>query len=135
MPDDLVVGRLIVPGSDLEERFETSGGPGGQHANRTASTVIVRLDIASSSLAESVKRRLSERYGAAVTAKASESRSQSRNRALARERLAERIGLALRPEKKRTATKPSRAAKESRLSEKKARGEVKKSRRNPGLDD
>ncbi|HIE22594.1 MAG TPA: aminoacyl-tRNA hydrolase, partial [Acidimicrobiia bacterium] len=68
--DDLVVGSLVIPAAEIEERFETSGGPGGQHANRSATAVRVRLRIKESSLPDRVKERLASRLGEVVEATA-----------------------------------------------------------------
>jgi ribosome-associated protein len=133
--DDLIVGRWVIPSSDLDERFETSGGPGGQHANRNATAVRLRLDVASSSLPQDVKAKLLDRFGPAVEVIAADERSQSRNREIARERMVERIAGALAESKKRRATKPTRASKDRRIARKKARGQTKESRRAPGPDD
>lgn len=132
--DDLVIGDLIIPSGEVEERFETSGGPGGQHANRSNTAVVLRFDVVDSSLPDHVKQRLLSRLGAVVETRASESRSQTRNRELARERMAERISAALVVPKRRRKTRPTRAAREKRIAEKKARSEVKRSRRRPSGD-
>ncbi|MEA1903652.1 MAG: alternative ribosome rescue aminoacyl-tRNA hydrolase ArfB [Actinomycetota bacterium] len=133
--DDLVVGQWVIPGSELEERFETSGGPGGQHANRSETAVRLRFNIADSSLPKEVRSKLMTRLGTMVEVVAGEQRSQARNREVARQRLVGRIEEALREPKHRKATKPTRASRNRRLSAKKARSEKKKKRRRPGLDD
>lgn len=133
--DDLIVGDLVIPGTELEERFDTPGGPGGQHANRTASAVTLRLDLATSSIPDRERNRLIKRYGDAIEVKANESRSQHLNRKVARERLAERITIGLRSQKKRKPTKPTGASREERLTAKKVRAEVKRHRRRPDPED
>jgi len=133
--DDLIVGDLVVPGSELEERFDTPGGPGGQHANRTASAVTLRFDIAGSSLPEDVRGRLVGKLGEVVEVRAAESRSQSRNRETARARLASRLEEALVVPRPRKKTRPSKPAKERRLAGKRARSDLKRSRRKPTPDD
>lgn len=133
--DDLVVGSLIIPASELEERFATSGGPGGQHANRNETTVRLRFRVSESSLPIEVRERLVRRLGAIVEVTAAESRSQHQNRDMARQRLAERIAEALADPKPRKKTRPTRASKNRRLTEKKARSDVKKRRRRPSADD
>lgn len=133
--DDLIVGDLVIPGSDLEERFDTPGGPGGQHANRTASAVTLRFDVTASSLPEAAKTRLLTRLGEVVEVRASDSRSQARNREIARDRLAQRLEDSLKAPKKRKRTKPSKAARERRLTDKKSRSEVKRARQKPRPDD
>ncbi|MGH8952094.1 MAG: alternative ribosome rescue aminoacyl-tRNA hydrolase ArfB [Acidimicrobiia bacterium] len=131
----ITVGQWLIPESEFEERFETSGGPGGQHANRSETAVTLRFDISSSSLPDDIRIRLSGRLGPVVEVTASDTRSQWRNREIARERLTGRLEQALVVPKKRKKTKPSRRARESRLAEKKARSEVKKGRRPPGVSD
>lgn len=135
--DDLVVGRgLVVPAVELEERFSTSGGPGGQHANRTRSRVELRFDIAGSpTLSEHQRHRLTQRFGDEVRVVADDERSQLRNRALARERLAGRMSAALAPARSRRPTRPTRGSKLRRIEAKKRRGETKRGRRPPGPTD
>jgi ribosome-associated protein len=128
------VGDWSIPEDEIEERFDTSGGPGGQHANKSETAVTVRFDIAASSLPDHVKERLIRRLGPVVETTAADTRSQWRNREIVRERLAERITAALVERKPRKKTKPSKAARERRLAEKKARSEKKKSRRRPDQD-
>jgi len=89
----------------------------------------------SRSLSEEQKRRLRARYGARVTAIAQDSRGQARNRALAIERLRERVETALRPRKRRRPTRATRASKERRLSQKRRRSELKRARRAPRPED
>lgn len=132
--NDLVVGRWIVPASEVEELFDTSGGPGGQHANRTRSAVRLRFDVAASSLPEDIKRKLSARLGPVVDVTSSESRSQFRNRAIARQRLTEKLSAALVDPAERRATRPTRSSKQKRLDRKRARGELKKQRRRPEIE-
>ncbi|HEX6147991.1 MAG TPA: alternative ribosome rescue aminoacyl-tRNA hydrolase ArfB [Acidimicrobiia bacterium] len=130
--EDLQVGRFTVPDPELEETFTTSGGPGGQHANRSSTAVEVRFDVAASgAFPEPERTRIIERLGPVVTVTASESRSQWRNRALARQRLAERLEEAMRPPKRRRPTKPSRAARQRRLEAKRRHSEKKRRRRDP----
>jgi len=129
------VGRREIPDSEIELRTSRSSGPGGQHANVTASRVEAVFDVASSSaLTEEQKRRVMARVGPRVTAVAQESRGQARNRELALERLADRLDRALAVQRKRRATKPSRASKERRLQQKRRTGDRKRERRKPGLD-
>jgi len=133
--EDLVVGDLIIPADELEERFDTSGGPGGQHANRSNTAVTLRFDIAKSSLPEEVRARLLARLGEMVEVRASESRSQARNRQTARERMEQRIAKALRVPKRRKRTGPTRRSLEDRLAAKRARSQLKRSRRPPNDHD
>ena len=97
MSEVLRVGRLEVPLSELTWRFDTPGGPGGQHANRAATRAEVRFAVAeSSSLTDSQRRRLQAELGPVVVAAAADSRSQSRNKDLALERLRTLLGEAMR---------------------------------------
>ena len=133
--EDLVVGSLTIPAGELEERFETSGGPGGQHANRNETTVRLRFRVDESSLPIEVREKLASRLGNIVEVSAAESRSQHQNRDMARRRLAARIGEALVDPKPRKKTRPTRASADRRLTEKKVRSDVKKQRRRPKNDD
>ena len=133
--DDLVVGQLVIPADDLEERFHTSGGPGGQHANRSETAVTLRLDIEASSLPQHVKSRLAARFGPRVEATSADQRSQLRNRETARSRLADQIRLAIEEPKPRRETKPTKSSTERRLADKKARGQTKRQRQKPDVDD
>lgn len=132
--EDLVVGRHTIPGDELEELFETPGGPGGQHANRNATAVRLRFDVASSTLPEDVRSKLIARLGETVEVSVSESRSQFRNRAIARKRLGERIEKALIDPPRRRKTRPTLASRQARLDEKRARAEKKRLRRRPDSD-
>lgn len=132
--EDLVVGSLTIPSAELEERFETSGGPGGQHANRSETAVRLRFQVTESSLPVEAREKLVSRLGNIVEVSAAESRSQHQNREMARRRLAERIEEALVDPEQRKKTRPTRASADRRLIEKKARSDVKKQRRGPELD-
>jgi ribosome-associated protein len=102
----------------------------------TASRIEAVFEIdASKALTDDQKRRLHARFGARVTAVAQDSRSQARNRDLAIERLRERVASALRPRKRRRATKPSAAARERRIAAKRRRSDLKRSRRTPRDED
>ena len=121
-----------IPITELVLRTSRSSGPGGQHANVTASRVEAVFEIgASAALTEPARERLLARFGPRVTAVAQEHRSQSRNRELALERLRERIAEALRPRPRRRPTRPTRAARERRLAEKRSQAERKEQRRPP----
>ena len=118
---------------ELEWRFSASGGPGGQHVNTANTRAEVRFDIAASpSLGPRQRARLLERLGAEVRVVASDERSQLRNRELALERLRSRLAEGLQVERPRRPTKPTRAAKEKRLEEKRQRSETKRRRRGRG---
>ncbi len=129
----LRVGRsLVVPASELRLRFGPSGGPGGQHANRSNTRVELRFDVAgSSSLGPRQRARLIERLGPEVRIVADSHRSQARNRQEAVERLARLLGDALRVQRPRRQTRPTAAAVERRLQEKRRRADRKRSRRPP----
>ena len=127
---------LDLPLSEVTWRATTSGGPGGQHANRTLSRVEVEFDVnASSVLGPRQRQRLLDRVGPVVRASAADSRSQARNRQLALERLAARIDAALRVEPPRRATRPTKSSQVRRVESKRKRGEVKRRRRRPSDDD
>jgi ribosome-associated protein len=137
MADDLKIDeRLSIPLAEVELRASRSSGPGGQHANVTASRVEAAFDVrASAALDETQRSRLSERVGPVVTAVAQESRGQARNRELALQRLAEKIGAALAVPRSRRPTKPSRAARRRRRERKRQVGERKRARRRPAAED
>lgn len=127
---------LQIPDNEIELRASRSSGPGGQHANVTASRIEAVFDIERSSvLDEDQKRRLRARFGPRVTAVAQDARSQARNRELAVQRLRERIAGALRPRKRRRPTRATAAARERRLASKRRRSEVKRQRRRPPAPD
>ncbi|HEX4162765.1 MAG TPA: alternative ribosome rescue aminoacyl-tRNA hydrolase ArfB [Acidimicrobiales bacterium] len=127
---------LDLPLSEITWRATTSGGPGGQHANRTLSRVEVEFDVgASSALGPRQRQRLLDRLGPVVRASAAESRSQARNRQLALERLASRLADALRVETPRRPTRPTKSSQVRRVEGKRRRAEVKRRRRRPGDDD
>ncbi len=129
-------GELSIPLAELEIRTSRSSGPGGQHANVTASRVEVVFDVtASEALTDAQRERLLRRAGTRVTASAQDTRSQTRNRALALQRLAERLSAALETRRPRTATRPTHASRHKRLAAKRQRGDVKRGRRAPGADD
>lgn len=136
MSDSLPIsGGPEIPLAEIELRASRSSGPGGQHANVTASRVEAVFDVeASSALSDAQRARLLEKLGPRVTAVAQDARSQARNRALALERLADKLATALRRPKPRRATRPSRSAKERRLESKRRTGERKRQRRPPDVD-
>lgn len=130
------------PENELTEKFVLTGGPGGQHVNRTESGVQLRFDVpASTFLDDAVKARLLKLAGSradsagVITIDARRFRSQHRNRQDARARLARLIEQAHRAPRKRIATKPPRAAKEKRLAGKRRRADVKQRRGVPRADD
>jgi ribosome-associated protein len=128
--------RLALPLAEIELRTSRSSGPGGQHANVTASRVEAVFDVeASGTLDEGQRARLLERLGPIVTAVAQDARGQSRNRELALERLAAKIARGLRVQRKRRPTRPTRASRQRRLEQKQRTGERKRARRRPSRED
>ena len=127
---------VAIPLAEIELRTSRSSGPGGQHANVTASRVEAVFDVyASAALTDAQKARIASRHGPRVTAAAQDTRSQLRNRELALERLADRLGAALEVRRPRRATRPSAGAKRRRVDAKKRRGDVKQARRRPTAED
>ncbi len=129
----LRVNRTIrIPPEELEWRFSGSGGPGGQHANTANTRVEVVFDVnASRVLGPRQRARILERLGPSVRVVVSDTRSQARNRELALDRLRSRLTDALKLERRRRPTSPTRASKERRLDDKRKRGQVKRARRVP----
>jgi ribosome-associated protein len=120
--------------SEIAFRFSRSSGPGGQHANKSSTRAEALFDVEQSGgLTEAERRRVLEKLGPVVRAAAQDERSQLRNRELAADRVLEQLREATKIRRQRTATKPTRAAKERRLEEKKRRGRTKQLRRD--LDD
>jgi ribosome-associated protein len=118
-----------IPIDEVELRTSRSSGPGGQHANVTASRVEAVFDVAASeALSDAQKARIQGRLGPRVTASAQDTRSQLRNRELALQRLADRLDHALEVRRPRTATRPTKASKRRRLDAKKRRGDLKRNR-------
>jgi ribosome-associated protein len=136
VPDSLRIDeRLSIPLAEIELRASRSSGPGGQHANVTASRVEAVFDVeGSAALSDKQRARLLEKLGASVVAVAQDARSQSRNRELALERLAARLAAALRVPRRRRQTRPTRASRERRLDQKRRAGERKRARRRPPPD-
>jgi ribosome-associated protein len=125
-----------IASDELDWRFTASGGPGGQHANTSNTKVEVRFDVESSpSLGPRQRARLLERLGPVVRVTASERRSQYQNRELALERLRSRLAGALKVEAPRHATRPTRAAKQRRVDDKRRHGDIKRSRRRPSVEE
>jgi ribosome-associated protein len=127
---------LAIPLAEIELRTSRSSGPGGQHANVTASRVEAVFDVrASASLDEAQRERLLERAGPTVTAVAQEARGQARNRELALQRLAAKIAAGLAVRRRRRPTRPTRASRQRRLERKRRTGERKRARRRPAADE
>jgi ribosome-associated protein len=124
-----------VPDSELEWTFSPSGGPGGQHANRSSTRAEVRLDLAASSaFPEDLKTSMIERLGrraanGVVAAVADDTRSQARNRAIALRRLHDLLENAARRRRPRRPTRPTAASREQRLEQKRRRSQLKQARR------
>jgi ribosome-associated protein len=137
MDDPIVVGaEVAIPLSEIELRASRSSGPGGQHANVTASRVEAVFDVAASSaLTKAQKERVIARAGPRLTAVAQDSRSQTRNRELALERLRERLAAALAVPRVRRPTRPTRKAEERRLESKRRIAERKRARQPPPSED
>jgi ribosome-associated protein len=124
--------QLAIPLTEVSLRTSRSSGPGGQHANVTASRVEASFDVlASTSLSEAQRERLLERAGARIATVAQDDRSQARNRELALARLSERLAQALVVPKHRRATRPTAASRERRLAAKRRATERKRDRRPP----
>jgi ribosome-associated protein len=136
MEDPLIVtSGVAIPLREIELRASRSSGPGGQHANVTASRIEAVFDVgASGVLNEEQKNRLVARLGPQVTAVAQDARSQARNRELALERLRDKLAVGLAVPKRRRPTKPGPAARERRLETKRRTSQRKRTRRRPELD-
>jgi ribosome-associated protein len=130
-----------IPESDLEWSFDTSGGPGGQHANKSSTRVTLTFDLnESAAITRERRTRLIDRLGSrarngVVTVTVDETRSQWRNRAIARHRLAELLDRASLPERTRRASSPTHASRRRRLEAKRHRSEIKRLRERPRADD
>ena len=137
MEDFLIVTRSVqIPRSELQVSFSPSGGPGGQHANRSNTRVELRFDVtASSAFDPDQRQRVLARLGPEVRIVADDERSQLRNRGLAEQRLVERLQAALRVERRRRPTRPTKASQARRVAAKQHRGHVKRNRRRPAADD
>lgn len=133
MPELLRIDeRLSLPLGEIALRTSRSSGPGGQHANVTASRVEAVFEVeASATLDDAQRARLLERLGPVVSAVAQDARGQARNRELALERLAAKIAAGLRVQRKRRPTRPSRSSRRRRLEQKRRTGERKRGRRPP----
>jgi ribosome-associated protein len=123
---------LTIPLAEIELRTSRSSGPGGQHANVTASRVEAFFDVAASqTLDEAQRQRLLAQAGSAVSAVAQDARGQSRNRELALQRLAQKLAAALATPRRRRPTRPTRASRQRRLEQKRHTGDRKRGRRPP----
>jgi ribosome-associated protein len=129
-----VTRSVVLPLAEVDFRTSRSSGPGGQHAQKTETRVEALFDVErSDALTQAQKRRVVARAGPTLRAVAQDERSQSRNRALALERLVAQLREALRVPRRRRPTKPSQASVERRLDEKRRRSRLKRMR--GGRDD
>jgi ribosome-associated protein len=137
MDDPMPLGRhAAIPLSEVVIRASRSSGPGGQHANVTASRIEAVFDVeASTALAAEQKRRITARYGPRVVAVAQDARSQTRNRELALQRLRRRLEGALAVPRQRHPTRPTEASRRRRLEAKRRQAERKRARRAPGAEE
>ncbi len=137
MEDPMPLGRhAAIPLHEIELRASRSSGPGGQHANVTASRIEAVFDVAASnSLSDEQKERIVARTGPRVTAVAQDARGQVRNRELALARLQRRLSTALAVQRPRHPTGPTQASVHERLEAKRRRAERKRSRRASAEDD
>lgn len=131
-----MTSRWTVPEGEVVFRFVASGGPGGQHANRSNTKVdaVFRLDD-STTIPTALRERVRVKLGDFIRVTVDDERSQNRNRRLAVERIQERIDRAGRVERPRRATKPTRGSQRRRLDSKRKRSDVKRQRKRPGHDD
>ena len=135
--DPMIINpEVAVPLAEIELRTSRSSGPGGQHANVTASRVEAVFDVgASASLKRAQRERLRAKYGERVTAVAQDARSQARNRELALERLQDKLAAGLVVPKRRRPTRPSKSATAKRLESKRRTSARKQARRPPSVED
>jgi len=127
-----ITDELTIPLTEVMVRASRSSGPGGQHANVTASRVEASFDVVgSSALSETQRERLLARIGPRVVAISQDARSQTRNRELALTRLGERLAGALALPRRRRPTRPTAASRERRLQDKRRATERKRERRPP----
>ncbi len=125
-----VNSNLTIPADELIWRYGPSGGPGGQHANKSNTRAELIFDIANSTvLSESQRAKLTDMFGPRLRVVADDSRSQMRNRQVAAERLAAKLAEALKPKRVRRPSKPGRGARERRLADKRKQSQRKANRR------
>jgi ribosome-associated protein len=130
-----VTRSVSIPLSEIDLRFSRSSGPGGQHAQKTETRVEAIFDVERSiALTPRQKHRVVTKVGPVLRAVAQDERSQTRNRELAIERLASQLAEALRVERRRVATRPSKAAVERRLEQKRRRAATKRLRQPPSSE-
>ncbi|MCW2953084.1 MAG: Class peptide chain release factor [Conexibacter sp.] len=127
-----VTSQLAIPLAEVTLRASRSSGPGGQHANVTASRIEAVFDVEESrTLSHAQRERIRARFGPRVTAVAQDARSQAQNRELALERLRGRLGSALAVQRPRTPTRPTAGSRRRRLEGKRRQSERKSQRRRP----
>jgi ribosome-associated protein len=127
-----VTRSVSIPLSEIELRFSRSSGPGGQHAQKSETRVEALFDVeASGALTDRQKQRVLRKAGPVLRAIAQDERSQTRNRELAIGRVADALREALHVERRRVATRPSKAAVERRLDQKRRRSQTKRLRQPP----
>lgn len=142
-PGDLrVSAELVIPADEIHEAASRSGGPGGQHVNRSRTRVTLRWNVRESAApTDEQRRRLLRKLAGRLTrldhlvVHAGKHRSRGKNRALARERLAELVREALTVARPRVATKQSRSSKRRILESKRRRSTLKRGRQRKGPDD
>lgn len=130
----MLVADHVIPDSELSWTFTPSGGPGGQHANRSNTRAEVRFDLGRSpSIPESLKEHMLRRLGkravdGVLSVTSDETRSQTQNRRKAIERLASVLNEAAHRPRRRRPTRPTASSRERRLEQKKRRSGVKRER-------
>ncbi len=137
-----VSDRVRIPAHEVELSYARSGGPGGQHVNKTSSKVLLRWNpTTSEALSEEDRQRLVAKLASRLTEEgdllitSERNREQSRNVDDAVAKLVDVVRAALKRERKRRKTKPTRASQQRRLDSKKRRGETKRGRRRPSSED
>jgi ribosome-associated protein len=132
----MVTNSVRIARHELAVSFSSSGGPGGQHANKAATRAELVFDVeASSAFTDTQRERVIAKLGPVVRVVADDERSQLRNRTLAEERLAAKLRDALHVPRRRRATQPTRGSQRRRVEAKKQRGATKRHRQPPSLDD
>jgi len=125
-----------IPHRELRWRFTTSGGPGGQHANRSNTAVELTIDLAAATgIGDQARRLLMERHGPELRVFVDDTRSQHRNREIALERAETALRQARVRPKARRKTKPTRSSVRRRVDAKRRRSQTKRNRRRPSADD
>lgn len=133
--EEVIIAGHTVPATALTETFDTTGGPGGQHSNRNETAVRLKLSVSAAGFDQSIESKLITAFGESIEVLSADSRSQFRNRALARQRLKQKVEAALVNKPARRPTRPTRASQHRRVESKKARGETKRLRRKPDVSD